>query len=196
LLPDGESLFASLAEPKLEQGRAILLEAYAGDEIIGLRNSRYLYTEWDTDRARPEIELYDNYTDPKQLDNLAEDPGHADVVDELGDQLDDLIDCAGADCRGRPSAELTLLSSGNGKRGCRFAPITAGLISPQEARISTVDFRVDGTTVGVDASAPFGIVLPEEALREALPKHAEVVARAEFEDGRRVARPAKIKVCR
>ncbi len=196
LLPDGESLFGSLAEPKLEQGRAILLEAYAGDEIIGLRNSRYLYTEWDTGRARPEIELYDNYTDPSQLDNLAGDPGHAGVVDELGDQLDELIDCAGADCRGRPSAEFSLLSAGNGKRGCRFAPIIASLVSPQEAQISSVDFRIDGVTVGADASAPFGIVLPEEPLREALPKRAEVVARAEFEDGRRVARPAKIKVCK
>ncbi len=196
VLPDGESIFASLAEPELEQGRAILLEAYAGDEIIGLRNSRYLYTEWDTGRARPEIELYDNYSDPEQLDNLAQEPGYAGVVDELGDQLDELIDCASAECRGRPSAELNLLSAGNGKRGCDFAPIIASLLSPEEAQISSVDFRIDGVAVGVDADPPFGIVLPEDVLRKALPNRAEVVARADFEDGRRVARPAKIKVCR
>jgi N-acetylglucosamine-6-sulfatase len=196
VLPDGESIFASLAEPELEQGRAILLEAYAGDEIIGLRNSRYLYTEWDTGRARPEIELYDNYSDPEQLDNLAQDPGYAGVVDELGDQLEELIDCAGAECRGRPSAELNLLSAGNGKRGCAFAPIIASLLSPEEAQISSVDFRIDGVAAGVDADPPFGVVLPEEVLREALPNRAEVVARADLEDGRRVARPAKIKICR
>ena len=59
-----------------------------------------------------------------------------------------------------------------------------------------MDFRIDGVAVGVDADPPFGIVLPEEVLREALPNRAEVVARADFGDGRRVARPAKIKVCR
>jgi arylsulfatase A-like enzyme len=196
LLQDGESIFPSLAEPELEQGRSILLEAYAGDEIIGLRNSRYLYTEWDTGRARPEIELYDNYTDPEQLENLAADPAHADLVAELGDQLDELIDCAGSECRGRPSAELTLLSAGHGKRGCDFAPIVASLVTTEEAQVSSVDFRIDGVAVGVDTDPPFGIALPEDVLRAALPKRAEVVARADFEDGRRVARAAKIKICR
>ena len=40
-----------------------------------MRTSRYLYTEWDTDQVLPEIELYDTYTDPYQLNNLARDPG-------------------------------------------------------------------------------------------------------------------------
>ena len=34
----------------LERGRAILFEAYAGPPILGVRTSRYLYTEWDGDR--------------------------------------------------------------------------------------------------------------------------------------------------
>ena len=89
--------------PKLEHGRAILLEAYAGDQIIGLRTSRYLYTEWDTGRRLPEIELYDTYTDPSQLDNLAGDPGlRRRRRRARATSSDELIDCAGADCRERP----------------------------------------------------------------------------------------------
>lgn len=195
LVQDGESIFPSLAEPAREQGRTILLEAYAGDEILGLRNSRYLYTEWDTGGARPELELYDNYADPYQLENLADDPGHADLVDQLGDQLDALIDCAGADCRTRPSAQLSLQSLGNGKRGCAFAPITALLTSPDQALIASVEVRIDGATVGVDTTAPFEVELPEPILRESLPEASKVVARADFEDGRRVALPAEVRVC-
>lgn len=196
LVQDGQSLIPTLAEPALEQGRTILLEAYAGDEIIGLRNSRYLYTEWDTGRSESEIELYDNYADPAQLDNLADDPAHAGLADELGEQLDELADCAGADCRIAPSASLEIIPAGNGKRGCAFAPVVASLLSPEEGQIESVDFRIDGVTAAVDHDSPFGAVLPEELLREALPERAEVVARAEFEDGRRLARPARVKLCR
>ncbi len=64
LTQDGESLMPSLTNPDLENGRAILLEAYAGAPILGVRTSRYLYTEWDTGKAQPEKELYDTYLRP------------------------------------------------------------------------------------------------------------------------------------
>ncbi len=66
LTQDGQSLMPSLLDPKLERGRAILLEAYAGEQILGVRTSRYLYTEWDGDKnpLTPEKELYDTYADP------------------------------------------------------------------------------------------------------------------------------------
>src|SRR6185295_18379773 len=48
---DGESMVPALTTPGLERGRATLLEAYAGDPILGVRTSRYLYTEWDTGKA-------------------------------------------------------------------------------------------------------------------------------------------------
>ena len=81
---DGQSLMPSLTNPDLETGRAILLEAYAGTPILGVRTSQYLYTEWeDTGTAAPERELYDMYADPYQLNNLANVPGYAPVVAEL-----------------------------------------------------------------------------------------------------------------
>ena len=112
----------SLLDPKLEHGRAILLEAYAGEQILGVRTSRYLYTEWDGDKnpLLPERELYDMYADPNQLNNLAGDPAYQPVVNQLGKELDQLIDCAGASCRGVPIGTLTLATGGNGKNGCVF----------------------------------------------------------------------------
>ncbi len=196
LVQDGQSLMPSLASPELERGRTILLEAYAGDQIIGVRNSRYLYTEWDTGLAQPEIELYDNYADPNQLTNLATDPAYADVVDDLAAQLHDLLDCAGDDCREQPTGQISLTTGGTGKGGCALPPVTARLTSPSESQISSVDFRIDGSSAGVDTSAPFELVLPDGLLSDPLPNAAEVVARADFEDGRRIALPAKIRACK
>ena len=51
VIQDGQSLMPSLQDPDLERGRAILLEAYAGEPILGVRTSRYLYAEWDTGGA-------------------------------------------------------------------------------------------------------------------------------------------------
>ena len=120
LVQDGQSLIPSLQNPKSERARAILFEAYAGSQILGVRTSRYLYTEWDGDKnpSNPERELYDTYADPYQLTNLAGDPGYASVVDELGDELDQLIDCAGDSCRGAPSGSLSFSTGGTGKNGC------------------------------------------------------------------------------
>ena len=124
LLQDGQSLMPSLLNPKLERGRAILFEAYAGEQILGVRTSRYLYTEWDGDKnpALPQKELYDTYADPYQLNNLANDPAYLSVVLELGQELDDLIDCAGDDCRGAPSGELTLHQRRSWQEWLRGAP--------------------------------------------------------------------------
>jgi arylsulfatase A-like enzyme len=193
---DGQSLIPTLASPGTEHARAVLHEAYAGDEIVGVRTSRYLYTEWDTGQVLPETELYDTAADPNQLNNLAEDPGHAGVVADLRAQLHDLLDCAGADCRQHPTGDIVLSASGSGKGGCALTPVTARLASPNENEIESVTFEVDGVAVAVDLTAPFEAALPDAALRKALPDAAEVVALADFEDGRRLGRPASIRVCK
>ena len=196
LVQDGQSLVPSLISPSTEHARAILHEAYAGDQIIGVRTSRYLYTEWDTGQLLPEAELYDTDADPNQLNNLAENPAYAAVVVDLSNQLHDLIDCAGADCRQRPSGQLNLTTGGSGKGGCAQPPVSARLSSPSEGEIESVTFEVDGTPVAVDAAPPFEAVLPDSALRAALPRSAEVVGLAGFEDGRRLGLPANIRVCK
>ena len=196
LTQDGESLMPSLRTPELENGRAALLEAFAGDEILGLRTSRYLYTEWDTRRVLPEVELYDTYTDPYELNNLARDPAYAPLIANLSQQLKQLSDCAGADCRQHPTGQLNFDTGGGGAGSCALSPIVARVFSPNEADITTVDFRVDRALAGSDAEPPFELVLPDKLLRNALPDAAEVVAQANFEDGRRLGLPAKIKICK
>ena len=109
---DGRSLLPSLVDPDLELGRSILLEAFAGSPILGIRNTRYLYTEWDTGLPLPERELYDTLVDPDQLVNLIGDPNYAVPAAELAAELDRLVDCAGADCREVPAGELTLIDLG------------------------------------------------------------------------------------
>ena len=198
LVQDGQSLIPSLQNPKSERARAILFEAYAGSQILGVRTSRYLYTEWDGDKnpSNPERELYDTYADPYQLTNLAGDSGYASVVDELGDELDQLIDCAGDSCRGAPSGSLSFSTGGTGKNGCVLAPVTARFSSPQESGVVSVSFRAGKVPVGDDTAPPYEAAIPESALRDELPGAATVTAKALFDDGRRLGQAANLKACR
>lgn len=50
-----------------------------------LRTPRWRYTEWD--EGKQGRELYDHDADPKELKNLADDPAHAKLIDELSQQL-------------------------------------------------------------------------------------------------------------
>ena len=195
---DGQSLMPSLLDPKLEHGRAILLEAYAGEQILGVRTSRYLYTEWDGDKnpLLPERELYDMYADPNQLNNLAGDPAYQPVVNQLGKELDQLIDCAGASCRGVPIGTLTLATGGNGKNGCVFPPVTAQFSSPDEAGIVSVSFRAGKTTIADDTVPPFEAPIPESAIRSELPDKAAISAKAVFTDGRRLGYSQSVRLCK
>ena len=156
LQQDGQSLMPSLLNPDLENGRAILFEAYAGEQMLGVRTSRYLYTEWDgnVNPLLPEKELYDTVADPYQLNNLANDPAYLDVVLKLGLELDELIDCAGSNCRGAPSGTLGFTTGGGGKGGCVFPPVTAHFTSPQESDIVSVSFRAGKVSVADDTVAP------------------------------------------
>ena len=195
LVQDGESLLGTFASPKTENGRAILLEAYAGPRIVGLRTSRYLYTEWETDQPLPERELYDTYVDPHQLNNLATNPIYATVVADLATQLEQMVDCEGADCRGRPSARLSLSSGGTGKGGCMLEPVIARVDSQELGEVELVEFRVEGRLVTRDEEAPFEAAIPYAPLRKALPEPGLVLAKALFDDGRRVAVPASARAC-
>ena len=211
-IQDGESLLPTFAEPQLENGRSIVLEAYGGEPTIrGLRTSRYLYTEWETQpdtgsetpsgtgpevKPEPERELFDTYADPYQLNNLANDPAYLTVVNDLAGQLEETINCVGAECRGRPTAQLSLSSGGTEKNGCSLAPVIARLDSPEAGSIVFAEFRVGKRRVAVDTAAPFEAELPYPELQRELPEAAPVLARAVFADGRRVAVPAEVGACR
>jgi N-acetylglucosamine-6-sulfatase len=195
---DGQSLMPSLLNPKLERGRAILFEAFAGEQILGVRTSRYLYTEWNGDKnpLLMEKELYDTYTDPYQLNNLAADPAYLDVTLELGAELDRLVNCAGAGCRAAPGGTLSFANGGTGKNGCMVPPVTARFTSPDEAEIVSVSFRAGRTAVADDTVAPFEAVIPDAAIRNELPEPATVSAKALFDDGRRLGQAANVKLCK
>jgi iduronate 2-sulfatase len=61
-----------------------------GDDVprffgYSLRTERWRYTEWD--EGKEGRELYDHDADPKEITNLAEDPGRAALVGELSAKL-------------------------------------------------------------------------------------------------------------
>ena len=74
--------------------------------------------------------------------------------------------------------------------------MTARVTTSNDAAVAGVDFAVAKRIVATDTEAPFEAVLPDEALRAELPDAAEVIGRALFDDGRRLARSASIRVCR
>ena len=195
LTQDGESLMPTLTNPDLEHGRAILLEAYAGSPILGVRTSRYLYTEWDTGKPQPEKELYDTYLDPYELSNLANSDAYQPVVAELGHELDQLIDCVGDSCRAAPIGQLTF-TTGGGKEGCSLPPIVAHVGTSDDAGVVGVTFRAGKVAVGEDTVPPFEAAIPEQALRDELPDAAKVTAQALFSDGRRLGFEADLRACR
>ncbi len=86
----GQSLVPMLKNPE-EKGRGWavtqVMRGGGGQQFFGysLRTPRWRYTEWDG--GRQGRELYDHSRDARELTNLADDPAHRDVVDQLSQQL-------------------------------------------------------------------------------------------------------------
>ena len=164
-----------------------------------MRTSRYLYTEWDGDKnpSNPERELYDTYADPYQLTNLAGDPGYASVVDELGDELDQLIDCAGDSCRGAPSGSLTFTHRRDRQERLRAGAGDRALQQPAGERHRRR--LVPGRQGRRSAMTPRRRSRPRSPSRRcatSCPDAATVTAKALFDDGRRLGQAANLKACR
>lgn len=70
----------------------------------GLRLGRWKITRYSTG----EVELYDLASDPLELQNLARDPAHAEVLDDLTALQRQYADCAGASCRTAAPPAYTL----------------------------------------------------------------------------------------
>jgi N-acetylglucosamine-6-sulfatase len=108
---DGISLLPALRRDQRLRERALAIEAprplftgaipnNAWDRPYqGVRTPRYTYVLWT---ETSEEELYDRRTDPFQLQNLAQDPGHAGIKAQLAALMRRLEICSGRSCRVRP----------------------------------------------------------------------------------------------
>ncbi|MFE6510579.1 sulfatase-like hydrolase/transferase [Nocardioides sp. NPDC057767] len=95
--PDGVDILPWLRAP--EQTRVVPIEAWPTSDGTsrlwsGVRVGRWTYVELTTGG----VELYDRTTDPYEMKNLAEDPGHAETVSRLADLTEKYRDCVGDDC--------------------------------------------------------------------------------------------------
>jgi arylsulfatase A-like enzyme len=93
LSQDGVSLLDVAGDPSAFTGRELVLQTHTG---FGLRTQDWLYAEHETKQGT-ELELYSR-ADRFQLRSLHDSPEHAETLEDLGSTLDDLRDCAGAEC--------------------------------------------------------------------------------------------------
>ena len=80
----------SVKIPRVHHATALrwTVKWHGGKEYRGLRTKRYTYVR---DREGPWL-LYDNDADPYQLRNLADDPEHLNLRDELEKRLQKKLD--------------------------------------------------------------------------------------------------------
>jgi iduronate 2-sulfatase len=81
----GRSMRPLLDDPNAVWDKPAITQTQRTQQIMGysIRTERYRYTEWVGDRK----ELYDYENDPKELNNLATHPAHANTVAELAEKL-------------------------------------------------------------------------------------------------------------
>lgn len=82
----GKSLMPLLTNPKAQWNRPAYTQVQFGknaDACPGraVRTERWRYVEWDGGRRGRE--LYDHQLDPTEMHNLAKDPQHADILEEM-----------------------------------------------------------------------------------------------------------------
>jgi uncharacterized sulfatase len=96
---DGLSLAPLLADPGAKWERPAITQVSRGTPTVtggkvgkgawimgySVRDERYRYTEWDG--GKKGVQLYDLEKDPGELKNLADDPGHTEMVKRLRGHL-------------------------------------------------------------------------------------------------------------
>jgi arylsulfatase A-like enzyme len=104
---DGVDLLPPVLDPALDRRRPLLIASGRTRTIWGamgwwyaaVHTGDYVLTEWTTAGVGTEYELWDLKADPLPLDNLAEDPAHADIRAQLMAELSELRTCSGASCQ-------------------------------------------------------------------------------------------------
>jgi hypothetical protein len=68
-----------------------------------LRTERYRYIEWDGGKRG--VQFYDHEADPHEQRNLADDPGHSEIVARLRRLLHEAIDGTSAPAQSRARSD-------------------------------------------------------------------------------------------
>ena len=173
---DGQTFEASLRDPAIQDGRAVLIESRKEPEVFtGVRTSRYLYVE----RGTGESELYDLREDPNELESVARSQVYAGVRQSLSSTLDRLKDCAGKECATTPQLTLEVSRSGRKDPGreCLRNRATVSIEGADTEFVRSAQVGM-ASDLGVPGGAePRQIKVPSSP-------HAEVVAIVELADGR------------
>lgn len=189
LAQDGRSLRRLIDDPRLEPGRALVVENWCQTDercyqpetarYRGLRTGRYTYSELGTG----ERELYDLKRDPFQLENKAGRPGYAKRQRALAGLFDRLRNCGGGECRTAPRVKLRVGFEGRRRGGSRCAESKVIVrVAGRDLRGATrAEFLLDGE-VEADGKPPFRLRVARSALRAGKP--SDVSANVTVLDGR------------
>jgi N-acetylglucosamine-6-sulfatase len=153
---DGRSLVPLAQNPTRRWGRDLLFET---PNYAALRTPRWLWVE----HGSGERELYDLVQDPHQLQSLHGNPTLALLRQRLAGRLARLRACSGARCSDGPAVRLSV-GYRRGAGGCARSTVAARVSGADTATATSVDFRLAGRRVRLDARAPFTAAIPRGRL--------------------------------
>jgi N-acetylglucosamine-6-sulfatase len=140
---DGVSLLPLWRDAGRELGRDLLIDNSPGaGHFDAIRTLHYKYAEY----LGGQREFYDLRKDPYELESQHNNPAYAPLIASLSARLHNLVTCAGANCRARPSVAFS-----TARRG-RCGIVSATVTGPG---LQTVGFSINGRRVATDSRQPF-----------------------------------------
>lgn len=142
-MEDGTSLLPLWRDGGRELGRDLLVDNMPGaTHFDAIRTRNFMYAEY----LNGDRELYDLKQDPYELQSQHANPVYDAVRASLAARLHDLVRCAGATCRARPTVRFSA-----GRHG-RCGTVGAAVTGPG---VQTVGFYANGRRLAQDTRAPF-----------------------------------------
>ncbi len=175
--PDGRSLLPPIGHPEEEIGRELLIES---NGYAAIRTQRYKWVEHEDGF----VELYDLKSDPYEEQNVAGESAYEEVQGKLVTRLQDLRECAAAECTQTPGLEIEPTDP---EDAC-----VLGLSGADVPEVESLTVRIGAAVAGRDASEPFAITVSAGEL----PRSGRVAASATLIDGRRMTRQLSLRTCR
>jgi arylsulfatase A-like enzyme len=175
---NGISIVSDAQHPRRELGRRLLIE---GDNFRAIRTQRFKFVQY----SDGEQELYDEQTDPYELQNQVNNPFYAPIKDLLAEELSHLRDCRQDGCARLPRLEVKLhYSRAHSRLGgpCTRGNVTAKVAGEDAGLVVQSDFTVNGAAIPAVTAAPFQVVVPARSLDAR--HHARVHVKIEMLDGR------------